>query len=243
MWFWDLLSPYLDFVERHRGLSPRVVHQYRRTLSVFAQYVQQAGINGLNEIAPRHVHEFYENAGSDRPRRSYGSMLRAFFRWASTQSLLSVPLADAVPRPRRYRFATLPDVLSQAEVDRILTMVDVSTPRGQRDRAVLLLAARYGLRPCDIRQLTLDHIDWRHSRLAIQQAKTGRALELPLLPDVAAALSSYLREGRPASLSRVIFVRHRAPFDRLNRTGFVGGLIPREDGAHGTTQQVLPRTA
>ena len=28
----------------------------------------------------------------------------------------------------------------------------------------------------------------------------------------------------------------------LNRTGFVGGLIPREDEAHGTTQQVLPRT-
>ncbi len=30
---------------------------------------------------------------------------------------------------------------------------------------------------------------------------------------------------------------------RMNGTGFVGGLIPREDGAHGTTQQVLPRTA
>jgi hypothetical protein len=29
----------------------------------------------------------------------------------------------------------------------------------------------------------------------------------------------------------------------VNGTGFVGGLIPREDGAHGTTQQVLPRTA
>jgi site-specific recombinase XerD len=233
VWFRDLLSPYLDFVERHRGLSPRVVHQYRRKLSVFAQYLQQAKIDGLTEIAPRHVREFYENAGGDRPRRSYGSTLRAFFRWASTQSLLRVPLTDAVPRPRRYRFATLPDVLSQAEVDRILTMVDVSTPRGQRDRAVLLLAARYGLRPCDIRQLTLDQIDWRHSRVAIQQAKTGRALELPLLPDVADALSRYLREGRPASRSRVIFIRHRAPFEPFvaanNLSAIMGAALRRAD--------------
>jgi integrase len=69
------------------------------------------------------------------------------------------------------------------------------------------------LRPCDIRQLTLDQIDWRHSRLAIQQAKTGRPLELPLLSDVADALSAYLRDGRPATASRIIFIRHRAPFE------------------------------
>lgn len=231
LWFRDLLGPYLQFVQRHRGLSPRVVHQYGRKLAVFAQYLQRAEVGQLAAITPRHVREFYENAGGDRPRRCYGSTLRAFFRWASAQSLLAIPLADAVPRPRRYRFATLPDVLSPAEVDRILTMVDLSTPRGQRDRAVLLLAARYGLRPCDIRQLTLDQIDWRHSRLAIQQAKTGRPLELPLLPDVADALSTYLREGRPVSASRVIFIRHRAPFEPFvaanNLSAIMGDALRR----------------
>jgi integrase len=208
-----LLGPYLQFVQRDRGLSPRVVHQYGRKLAVFAQYLEHAGVHHLNAITPQHVREFYENPGGDRPRRWYGSTLRTLFRWASVQSLLTVPLADAVPRPRRYRFTTLPDVLSPADVDRILAMVDRSTRRGRRDYAVLLLAARYGLRPCDIRQLTLDHIDWRHARLAIRQAKTGRPLELPLLPDVADALSAYLRDGRPAAASRIIFIRHRAPFE------------------------------
>ena len=70
-------------------------------------------------------------------------------------------LGDAVPRPRQYRHVNLPDVLSEAEVDRILAAVDQSTALGRRDYAILLLAARYGLRPCDIRQLTLDDIDWR----------------------------------------------------------------------------------
>jgi len=100
-------------------------------------------------------------------------------------------------------------------VDRILATADRSTAVGRRDYAVLLLAARYGLRPCDIRQLTLDHIDWRHARLDIRQAKTGRPLALPLLPEVAEALSAYVRDGRPATASRVVFVRHRAPFEPL----------------------------
>lgn len=212
-WFRDTLTRYLDFVGRHRGLAPRTVSQYARKLSTFAGYLEQAGATQLDAITPRHVREFYENAQGTRPRRSYGSSLRAFFRWASTLGAVSVVLADAVPRPRRYRLAPLPDVLTDGDVERIVAAVDRSTPVGRRDYAVLLLAARYGLRPCDIRQLTLDHIDWRHARIDLRQAKTGRPLVLPLLADVADALSAYLRAGRPRSASRAIFVRHRAPFE------------------------------
>ena len=49
-------------------------------------------------------------------------------------------------------------------------------------------------------------------------------------------------KGRQPFLDRIVPSRLRLG-RCLNRTGFVGGLIPREDGAHGTTQQVLPRTA
>ena len=108
---------------------------------------------------------------------------------------------------------TVEPLLTDGDVERIVAAVDRSTPVGRRDYAVLLLAARYGLRPCDIRQLTLDHIDWRHARIDLRQAKTGRPLVLPLLADVADALSAYLRAGRPRSASRAIFVRHRAPFE------------------------------
>jgi hypothetical protein len=47
-----------------------------------------------------------------------------------------------------------------------------------------------------------------------------------------------------ALIDRYLTLRRATGFQmKVNRTGFVGGLIPREDGAHGTTQQVLPRTA
>ena len=78
---------------------------------------------------------------------------------------------------------------------------------------MLLLAARYGMRPSDIRTLCLDDIHWRDNQIAFLQCKTGRYLALPLLPEVAEALISYLREGRPSTEVREVFIRHIAPFE------------------------------
>jgi site-specific recombinase XerD/Arc/MetJ-type ribon-helix-helix transcriptional regulator len=212
-WFGPILKLYLEFVRSHRGLAQKTARKYIQKLSAFAHYLEDVGVTELCSITPGHVREFYENAGHVGPRRSYGSTLRVFFRWAAVQGWVADSLGDAVPRPRQYRHVNLPDVLSAAEVERILAAVDQSTALGRRDYAILLLAARYGLRPCDIRRLTLDDIDWRAGRIDIRQLKTGRPLILPLLYEVAQALSAYLRDGRPASSDRTVFLRHCAPFE------------------------------
>jgi site-specific recombinase XerD len=212
-WFGPILTSYLQFVRGHRGLAQKTARKYIQKLSAFAQYLEGTGVTDLSCITAGHIREFYESAGHGGPRRSYGSTLRVFFRWAAVQGWMADSLGDAVPRPRQYRHVNLPDVLSQAEVDRILAAVDQSTALGRRDYAILLLAARYGLRPCDIRQLTLDDIDWRGGRIDLRQLKTGRPLVLPLLIDVAHALSAYIRDGRPVSSDRTIFLRHCAPFE------------------------------
>lgn len=208
-WFGPILTLYLEFVRSHRGLSQKTARKYIQKLSAFAQYLEEAGVAQLSCIMPRHIREFYENAGH-RPRRSYGSTLRVFLRWAAVQGWVADSLGDAVPRPRQYRQVNLPDVLSAAEVERILAAVDQSTAVGRRDYAILLLAARYGLRPSDIRQLTLDDIDWRAGRIDLRQLKTGRPLALPLLHDVAQALSAYVRDGRPASFYGTVHLSNRS---------------------------------
>ena len=108
---------------------------------------------------------------------------------------------------------------------RLLNGVDRSSVIGRRDYAVLLLAARYGLRPCDLRQLRLDAVNWREGVLSITQAKTGRVLILPLLPEVADALLAYLRDGRPATTSRHVFVRHKAPFEPFVATNKLATIM------------------
>jgi integrase len=122
-------------------------------------------------------------------------------------------LSVAAAGVRQYRLAGIPDLLTDVEVAALLNAVDRSTAVGKRDYAILALAAHYGMRPSDIRQLSLDHIDWRGRQIAFPQAKTGRLLALPLLVEVQEALIDYLRAGRPQTEFRNVFVRHLAPYE------------------------------
>ncbi|MFC2173080.1 site-specific integrase [Acidobacteriota bacterium] len=82
---------------------------------------------------------------------------------------------------------------------------------GKRDYALLLLLVTYGLRISDARGLCLDDIDWRHDRLSICQRKTGEPLLLPLTPEIGQALITYLREARPSTPHRQVFLTVRVP--------------------------------
>ncbi len=69
-------------------------------------------------------------------------------------------------------------------VQRLLAVVDLRSPRGKRDYAILLLAARLGLRLGDIKGLTLDQLHWTTTTIEIVQNKTGEPLVLPLIEEV-----------------------------------------------------------
>lgn len=214
-WFAETLQQYTAFLSDHRGLAPRTIGKRAWQLTRFARQVDQAGVTCLAAITPRHLQDFLVQLRDQAvaTRLTYTTTLRTFLRWATAVGHVAHDLSVAVPAPRQFTQRGLRDTLTDEDVARVLVQVDRSSAIGRRDYAVLLLAARYGLRPCDIRQLCLDAINWRARVLSITQAKTGRVLTLPLLPDVAEALAAYLRDGRPTTSSRCVFVRHKAPFE------------------------------
>lgn len=69
----------------------------------------------------------------------------------------------------------------------------------------------YGLRSREVASLRLDHIDWRHERLAVPERKAGHSSAFPLSASVGAALADYLRHGRPQTDDRRVFLRAQAP--------------------------------
>ena len=214
-WSRSAVAAHATFLRAHRGLTPRTVGKRVWQLTRFATHLEQDGVTRLVDIAPRHIQDFLIGLRTQAvaTRLTYVTTLRSFFRWAAMEGVLPRDLSAAVPPPRQFKQRGLRDALTEPEVTRLLEGVDRSSPIGRRDYAVLLLAARYGLRPSDLRQLHLDAVDWREHVLSITQAKTGRVLTLPLLPDVADALIAYLRTARPATSSRYVFVRHKAPFE------------------------------
>lgn len=210
-----IVDQYVTFLKLHRGSAARTVAKRLWQLGRFADCVEQAGVANVAAITPRHIQRFLIHlcAQATATRMTYATTLRSFLGWAYAAGLVAVDLRPAVMAPRRFKQRGIRDVLSDSDVTRILAGTDRSSVTGRRDYAVLILAAHYGLRPCDIRQLQLDDFQWREGILSIHQAKTGRLLTLPLLPEVTDAIVAYLRDGRPATALRHVFVRHLAPFE------------------------------
>jgi integrase len=123
-----------------------------------------------------------------------------------------VGLSRAVPSTPSRRVRTV-SVLPAESVERLVAAPDLSAPVGRRNRAILLLAARTGLRPSDIAGLRLADIDWRQSLITVTQHKTATRLTLPLLADVGAAIADYLLAGRPTGVvDDHVFLRSKAPY-------------------------------
>ena len=86
---------------------------------------------------------------------------------------------------------------------------------------MLLLLATYGLRACEVAALTLDDMDWRNERLKIRDRKAGNTTTYPLSVVVGAAVIDYLKNGRPATTCREVFMRSAAPLAPIGHAAVV----------------------
>jgi site-specific recombinase XerD len=153
--------------------------------------------------------------------------LRVFFRFAQQRGDLTTDLAAAVPSVAHWSLAAIPQALTPDQVARVLASCDTQTAIGRRDRAILVLLARYALRGGEVAALTLDDIDWATGRLTIH-GKGGRLSQFPLLTDVGTALAAYLQQDRPTGTScRHVFMRIPAPAGAFKGQGAIGDVVRR----------------
>jgi len=97
----------------------------------------------------------------------------------------------------------------------VLTDTEGDRPTSIRDRAILMLLAVYGLRSGEVRSLRLEDIDWENDRLRVCRSKARRTQTFPLPATVANSILRYLREVRPRSEFREVFLTLRSPLRPL----------------------------
>lgn len=139
--------------------------------------------------------------------------LRRYYRYLYLQGYISIPLAERLPKASIQGRMAFPTVWGPDEIKKIADSADKVSPSGKRSYAMVMLASRLGLRIGDIRNLKLQDIDWNKKQISIIQHKTQKALLLPLPEDVGWAVIDYLKNGRPVTDSKNVFVRHRPPYD------------------------------
>lgn len=209
-----LLAEYRDFLLRERGLTEVVVGQWERVARLFIAEHPEVCEAGCG-LTAREVLEFVTR---EVPRRGkkLATGLRTFLRFLHLSGRIGLPLAQAVPMVAAWRDASLPRWVEPTVVDRLLSSCDLNSPIGRRDRAILLLLARLGLRAGEVAGMKLDDLDWRAGEMVVH-GKGNVHDRLPIPEEVGEALAAYLRSGRPSRPSRAVFLRTHAPLEGLSR--------------------------
>ena len=159
--------------------------------------------------------------------RKLASDLRSFLRFLEFTGRLRSGLAEGVPQPVRALPPPPPETLDRKQCRRFLNSFPRSTPFGRRDYAIALCLSELALRSEEVAGLTLDDLDWREMTVRLAQTKQRRQRLLPLPDRVARAVVNYLKQGRPLTRSRALFVHHLAPVGQALTAQWVRKLVRR----------------
>jgi len=211
------LDSYDEHLYRDHGLTPGTRRQYLRYARRFAQQRFESHALAWSEITADEVSRFVQaQVGRLKPSSCRGPVTgtRAMLRFLVARGAIPAGLEGAVPTVRQWKLAGLPRHLSPEQLDQVLNQCPRNTVIGLRDRAILLLLARLGIRACEVASLTLDDFDWHESRVRIRGAKTRTERALPLSDEVGNALADYLHVRVAIVGSRALFFREVPPRDR-----------------------------
>jgi site-specific recombinase XerD len=216
----QIFEEFGDYLRRERGLVPKSIIRHLPIIRRFLREVCPAGASDLGKISQEGVTRYIERHARDWSPGSGKAMcwsLRAFLRYLHHRGLNPLALAGCVPSIRRWKLASLPTYLSAQQVQQVLVGCNRTTAMGRRDYAILMMLARLGLRAGEIAALTLDDIGWRSGEMLLR-AKGRQRARMPMPPDVGGAVVAYLRDSRPTSSCRRLFLRTLA-----SHVGFASG--------------------
>jgi len=204
-----LVLAFRDWFQKHRGVKEATLRHYTRGATELVQKLGEDAGQWTSQDVRNFLLERARQCGAATTQQLITS-LRAFLRYLNFQGETRDDLALAIPAIAHWRLAKFPRCLSTQEVNSLIAACEGTDPRRLRDRAIVLMLVRLGLRSADVAQLRLSDIDWNTGTLQVI-GKGRYQVRLPLPQDVGDAVLSYLGR-RPANIDTDhVFVRTKAP--------------------------------
>ena len=211
-WCEPQVDAFLEMKARE-GWQRSTLVMFRTCVCRFCMFVDSIGVTGFGQLTAEHVKRFNVEDAHETPegKNAFNSRIRKFLEWLGLGGELANPhLFLALPNvaaPREGLVVTLAE-----DERRVLEGALVCDEVPLRDKAMLQLGLRMGVRACDVVGLAADGIGWRDATVRLVQAKTGYEVNLPMPADVGNALYRYIVEERPESCERTVFLRSKAPY-------------------------------
>jgi site-specific recombinase XerD len=226
----DLAAQFGHYLQHQRGLANPSVERYSTTALQFLRERFGRGEIDLRALRPLDTIEFIQRQAKRMQPQSVKTMvtgLRSFLRYAEYRGEVAPGLVASVPAVASWTSTpALPKAISPEHARRALESCDCGTAIGLRDRAVLVILARLGLRANEIVCIQLQDINWDTGQLMVRGKGRHECL-LPIPVDVGEAIAAYLKFGRPVSDDRHVFLRSMAPICGLMKDSDAIGSIVR----------------
>ncbi|MDO4182489.1 MAG: site-specific tyrosine recombinase [Coriobacteriia bacterium] len=218
-----LIQDYLDYLRTERGASVRTVEAYGRDLLRYQQFLAGEGIERVEDVS-RQTLSLFEGAmmegGAYAPSsvKRMLSAVKGFHKFLVRENQADVNPADTLALPKLP--AKLPDVLSAAQVDELLSQDFGDTPLSMRNRAIMEVLYGCGLRVSEMVDLNLGDLFFDQGFVRV----TGKGEKTRISPISGMALTclqDYLATARPvlaaktAKVTSAVFLNARG--GRLTR--------------------------
>ncbi len=209
-----LIEQFLDAIWMERGLSENTLAAYRNDLAGYTRWLDTRQNSDLLSVGREQIqaylaHRVSVNA-SPRSTARLLSTLRRFYAWLRREQRIKDDPTALIEAPKLGR--PLPRILSESEVEALLTAPDITTVLGLRDRAMLEVLYATGLRVSELVNLTVTQMNLQQGVLRVT-GKGNKERLVPLGDEAVSWLERYLVEARNSLLhgqaSDVLFVTQR----------------------------------
>lgn len=156
----EIARSYRTYIRLEKQLSPNSVESYMRDLGQFAHFILR-----MYDVPPRKVEQqmiehymqwLFEKGREKSSQARYLSGIKSFFNFMLLEEMIETSPAELVEAPKAGR--QLPDTLSTEEIDTMIGLIDQSSTKGLRDRAILELLYSCGLRVTELCDLKLSDL-------------------------------------------------------------------------------------
>jgi integrase/recombinase XerD len=246
--FAELTLDFLAYLELERGLSRNTLEAYRSDLAQFGAFLERERLGAL-DVTHRHLTKFVTqlaNGGPEKPAVAPATIqrkvacLRSFYRHLRREEIVDHDPTAQLRGPKRTQ--RLPKVLARAEVQKLLSQPQGTSPPALRDRALLELMYACGLRASEAVGLLVSDVDLQAGVLRAR-GKGSKERIVPVGREAVRALRHYLDRARPRLVGDRaedrLFVNHRG--GGLSRQGLYK-IVQRHAKAAGLEHKMSPHT-
>jgi integrase len=225
----EIIDSYIEYKKTVSCLHTISLSCHKRNLLKLHEYCKKQEINNIEEIDLTVLLQFINQLDTKYKTGVQNTLmtLRGFTKYLFEQKILKKDYAKGIPKFRCVNQEKLPSTYTKDEIERLIASADRFSAIGKRNYAIILLAARLGLRASDICRLKFENLHWQTSTIKMQQYKTGKELVLPILADVGNALIDYLKYSRPSSEEPHIFLTAKAPYTSFFTSNVVTHVVQR----------------